>query len=201
MQVGLTSPSEISLSPTSGRVPQSSSAHKSPSGAPATPLRLADVQLECAVQLGFAPEPPPGTAAGGASAAEAKAAFRAQRPEQSEGALTCCWKKRRQPARAATTGRSAEAATRPAAHVKYRPTGPRDTPESIDSRYLLQKEVGRGAYGKVYLATDKKMGIDVAIKVVDGVFNSTTDAKRTVKPTRNPPSRATSRSSLTDCLR
>jgi serine/threonine protein kinase len=59
--------------------------------------------------------------------------------------------------------------------------GARDTPESIDSRYLLRKEVGRGAYGKVYLATDTVGGMDVAIKVVDGVFNSTTDAKRTLR--------------------
>ena len=176
MEAGLTSPSEISLSPTSGRIPQSSSVHKaSPSErAPQTPLRLADVQLECAVQLGFEPAPPVGEAAG-----EAAAALRAKRPEQSEGALTCCWRKRRQLARPSTTGRPAT--TRAAAHIKYRPTGPRDTPESVDSRYLLQKEVGRGAYGKVYLAYDKMMGIDVAIKVVDGVFCSTTDAKRTLR--------------------
>ena len=185
MEVGLTSPSSISLSPTSGRVPQSSSAQK-PETPAGTPLRLVDVQLECAVQLGFEPE----TAAlmGGADGrqpaqAEAEAAFRAQRPEPT-GAFSCCFKKRRQPPpQRATLGRPGPAQGGGAypPPIQYRPTGARDTPESIDSRYLLRKEVGRGAYGKVYLATDTVGGMDVAIKVVDGVFNSTTDAKRTLR--------------------
>jgi hypothetical protein len=185
MDVGLTSPSSISLSPTSGRIPQSSSAHKqSPSeGVAATPLRLADVQLECAVQLGFEPETAllVGGGTAGARDAEARAAFRPQRPEAAEG-FSCCWKKRRQPARPVTLGRIAPPrGTSTAPAIQYRATGPRDTPDAVDKRYLLRKEVGRGAYGKVYLATDTVGGMDVAIKVVDGVFNSTTDAKRTLR--------------------
>jgi hypothetical protein len=183
MEVGLTSPSSISLSPTSGRIPESSSAQKPET--PEAPLRLVDVQLECAVQLGFEPETAGlmgGAGVRPAAQAEAVAAFRAQRPEPS-GEFSCCFKKkRRQPPQRATVGRPgpAQSSTQPPP-IQYRPMGPRDTPESIDSRYLLRKEVGRGAYGKVYLATDTVGGMDVAIKVVDGVFNSTTDAKRTLR--------------------
>ena len=181
MDVGLTSPSSISLSPTSGRVPQSSSAQKPE--APETPVRLVDVQIECAVQLGFEPETAALVGEGRRPAqAEAAAAFRPQRPEPS-GGFSCCWKKRRRPStQPATLARPAVAQrnSRPPP-IQYRPTGARDTPESIDSRYLLRKEVGRGAYGRVYLATDTVAGMDVAIKVVDGVFNSSTDAKRTLR--------------------
>jgi hypothetical protein len=41
--------------------------------------------------------------------------------------------------------------------------------------------VGKGAYGRVYKVWDKQDKRDVAIKVVEGVFNSTTDAKRTLR--------------------
>lgn len=181
MEVSLTSPSAISLSPTSGRVPQTSSAQKPQT--PETPLRLQDVQLECAIQLGFAPDAPETAALMGPAYTEAAAAFRAQRPEPSRG-LSCCFKKkRRQPPPPATLGRPAPPVQSQARAppIQYRATGPQDTPETIDTRYLLHKEVGRGAYGKVYLATDTVAGMDVAIKVVSGVFNSTVDAKRTLR--------------------
>ena len=181
MEVSLTSPSAISLSPTSGRVPETSSAQKPQT--PGTPLRLQDVQLECAIELGFAPDVPETAALMGPPQTEAAAAFRARRPEPA-GTLSCCFKKkRRQPPPAATLGRPAPAAkSQPyPPPIQYRATGPRDTPETIDTRYLLRREVGRGAYGKVYLATDTVAGMDVAIKVVDGVFNSTVDAKRTLR--------------------
>lgn len=182
MEVGLTSPSSISLSPTSGRVPQSSSAQKEPEEA-GTPLRLADVQLECATQLGFKPDAALLIGVGAEPSTRDEVAVRPAEPEpEVGGGFMCCFRKRRQPTRQATLarpdpgGRHADAPP-----FQYRSRGPRDTPEEVDTRYLLRKEIGRGAYGKVYLATDTVAGMDVAIKVVDGVFNSSTDAKRTLR--------------------
>lgn len=33
-----------------------------------------------------------------------------------------------------------------------------DTPEEIDTKYMLIKELGKGAYGTVYLAEDRQSG-------------------------------------------
>ena len=200
MDVALTSPSEISLSPTSGRVPpQTSSAKKgstpdsrssssagSEGDAPETPmaaLRMDEAKIECAQALGFRP----GAAAGGGSrraeAVARRAAARGEPAADSPGGMACCWRRRaRRPAAAAAARVPNPSKGAAAANMRYRAAnGSRDTPEDIDTRYLLQKEVGRGAYGKVYRAKDTTAGIDVAIKVVDGVFNSTTDAKRTLR--------------------
>ena len=35
----------------------------------------------------------------------------------------------------------------------------------INNRYLLVKSIGRGSFGEVWLATDQKLGLDVAIKI------------------------------------
>ena len=56
-----------------------------------------------------------------------------------------------------------------------------DTPEEIGHSYIVTGQVGSGAYGKVYKAEQPGLAAPVAIKVVDGIFNSTTDAKRTLR--------------------
>jgi serine/threonine protein kinase len=50
----------------------------------------------------------------------------------------------------------------------------------VGSEFLVVGQVGRGAYGKVYEA-EAPSEESVAVKVVDGIFNSTTDAKRTLR--------------------
>ena len=70
-------------------------------------------------------------------------------------------------------------------------TGNEDTPEAIYSRYTIIKEIGHGAYGTVYLAEDHKtqerydFGSNMidrcAIKKIDDVFRTKTDAKRTLR--------------------
>lgn len=40
-----------------------------------------------------------------------------------------------------------------------------DVNDTINDRYVLNKSIGRGSFGEVWLATDKKIGINVAIKI------------------------------------
>ena len=40
-----------------------------------------------------------------------------------------------------------------------------DVNDTINYRYVLNKSIGRGSFGEVWLATDKKIGINVAIKI------------------------------------
>lgn len=56
-----------------------------------------------------------------------------------------------------------------------------DTPEEVNTTYTLEKRVGKGSYGVVYEATDTRNGDKVAIKCIEGVFNTTVDAKRTLR--------------------
>lgn len=56
-----------------------------------------------------------------------------------------------------------------------------DTPREIETRYRIKKELGKGAYGTVYLAVDEHTGEEVAIKRIDDVFRTKTDAKRTLR--------------------
>lgn len=35
----------------------------------------------------------------------------------------------------------------------------------INERYVLLQSIGRGSFGEVWLATDQKLGINVAIKI------------------------------------
>ena len=44
-------------------------------------------------------------------------------------------------------------------------------------RYILQKEIGKGSYGKVYRAINKLNGDVVAIKVISGVTSSPLHAR------------------------
>ena len=46
---------------------------------------------------------------------------------------------------------------------------------------MIKKELGKGAYGTVYLAVDRVSGQQVAIKRIDDVFRTRTDAKRTLR--------------------
>lgn len=64
-------------------------------------------------------------------------------------------------------------------------------PHEINTRYIIKKELGKGAYGTVYLAVDRSTGEQkrlqnalnsrVAIKRIDDVFRTRTDAKRTLR--------------------
>lgn len=67
-----------------------------------------------------------------------------------------------------------------------------NVPLQISKRYLLKKELGKGAYGTVYFAIDKRTGEEqdmeqndlatrVAIKRINDVFRTKTDAKRTLR--------------------
>ena len=56
-----------------------------------------------------------------------------------------------------------------------------NVPLQISKRYILKKELGKGAYGTVYFAVDKRTGEEVAIKRINDVFRTKTDAKRTLR--------------------
>ncbi|KNB43845.1 mitogen-activated protein kinase [Blastocystis sp. subtype 4] len=59
--------------------------------------------------------------------------------------------------------------------------GTLDTPDAINSQYIIIKELGKGAYGTVYLAEDRKTHGKYAVKRIDDVFRTKTDAKRTLR--------------------
>jgi mitogen-activated protein kinase 1/3 len=50
-----------------------------------------------------------------------------------------------------------------------------------NNRYEIKKQVGRGSYGSVMHAIDKKTGKDVAIKVMTNVFDDLIDGKRILR--------------------
>ncbi|KAK8797418.1 hypothetical protein WA158_004626 [Blastocystis sp. Blastoise] len=56
-----------------------------------------------------------------------------------------------------------------------------DYPPEINSRYIIKKEIGKGAYGTVFLASDKETQANVAIKRIEDIFRSQIDSKRTIR--------------------
>ena len=64
-------------------------------------------------------------------------------------------------------------------------------PQQISSKYILKNELGKGAYGTVYLGVDRFTGEEleffsvligrVAVKRINDVFRTKTDAKRTLR--------------------
>ena len=54
-------------------------------------------------------------------------------------------------------------------------------PPSVEARYTFLRELGRGAYGIVCAARDKKTETDVAIKYVHNVFQKPILAKRALR--------------------
>lgn len=51
----------------------------------------------------------------------------------------------------------------------------------IYKSYQVQKKIGKGAYGEVFKALDKKTLKGVAIKKINDAFQNLTDAKRTYR--------------------
>ena len=51
----------------------------------------------------------------------------------------------------------------------------------ITEKYTIKKELGKGAYGTVYLAVDNETEEEVAIKRIDDVFRTKVDAKRALR--------------------
>ena len=56
-----------------------------------------------------------------------------------------------------------------------------NTPPVITEKYTIKKELGKGAYGTVYLAVDNETEEEVAIKRIDDVFRTKVDAKRALR--------------------
>jgi len=52
-----------------------------------------------------------------------------------------------------------------------------DINSSIQKKFKIYHELGRGAYGIVWKANDHKTGEDVAIKKIVGAFQNTIDAQ------------------------
>ena len=51
----------------------------------------------------------------------------------------------------------------------------------IYKSYQVQKKIGKGTYGEVFKAIDKKTHKGVAIKKINDAFQNLTDAKRTYR--------------------
>ena len=51
----------------------------------------------------------------------------------------------------------------------------------IYKSYQVHQKIGKGAYGEVFKATDKKNNKGVAIKKICDAFQNLTDAKRTYR--------------------
>mmetsp|Transcript_21710 Transcript_21710/g.69922 ORF Transcript_21710/g.69922 Transcript_21710/m.69922 type:complete len:502 (+) Transcript_21710:17-1522(+) len=56
-----------------------------------------------------------------------------------------------------------------------------DTPAEVHTRFELKRRIGKGSYGTVYDAVDKLDKERIAIKCIERVFNTNTDALRTLR--------------------
>ncbi|KAJ7338291.1 hypothetical protein JRQ81_011064 [Phrynocephalus forsythii] len=82
---------------------------------------------------------------------------------------------RRRPAAAAA------AAIKMSGAARARSVPPAEVEEQVSRRYEIKRRLGKGAYGIVWKAVDRKTGAIVAVKKIFDAFRNRTDAQRTFR--------------------